>query len=70
MKSKNGKGNKGKLELVFSEQARQEFLTGFTKRKNQRKKVAKDKIQKQFKEEMKVQREKVKKSTQVNFKDI
>lgn len=59
MKSKNSKGKKGKLELVFNEKARTEFLTGFTKRKNQRKKVAQDKIQKQFKEEMKVQREKV-----------
>jgi hypothetical protein len=57
-KGGKGKGNKPKTEIVFSEKARTDFLKGFTKRKNQRKKVAQDSIQKKFKEELRVQREK------------
>ncbi|XP_055545723.1 nucleolar protein 12 [Wyeomyia smithii] len=56
MKRKSQEGNKPayvkrKVELVFDPEKRAEFLTGFHKRKQQRKKVAQTKVQRQLKEE-------------------
>ncbi|XP_053696069.1 nucleolar protein 12 [Sabethes cyaneus] len=56
MKRKSQEGNKPafvrrKVELVFDPEKRAEFLTGFHKRKLQRKKVAQNKAQRQLKEE-------------------
>lgn len=48
-----GKKSYKKKELVFDEKKRQEFLTGFSKRKQQRKKKAQDEFQKKIKEEQK-----------------
>lgn len=56
MKRKSEEGNKPayvkrKVELVFDPKQRAEFLTGFHKRKQQRKKIAQNKVQRQLKEE-------------------
>lgn len=56
MKRKSQEGNKPafvkrKVELVFDPEKRAEFLTGFHKRKQQRKKLAQNKVQRQLKEE-------------------
>lgn len=48
-KSKNGHS---KLELVFDNEQRHEFLTGFSKRKQARKKAARDQLEKRYKEEV------------------
>ncbi|XP_072397511.1 nucleolar protein 12 [Diabrotica undecimpunctata] len=60
MRSKNSKGisrkpknRQNKIHLVFDENKRKEFLTGFHKRKLQRKKEAKEKFEKDLKEERK-----------------
>ncbi|KAF5293490.1 hypothetical protein FQA39_LY02975 [Lamprigera yunnana] len=51
-KNKNAKPKKKpKLHLVFDEVKRRDFLTGFHKRKMDRKKKAREKFEKQFKEE-------------------
>lgn len=44
---------KKKSELIFDETKRKEFLTGFSKRKQQRKKKAADEFQQKVKEEQK-----------------
>jgi len=44
---------KPKNELVFDPKKREDFLTGFTKRKQQRKKKAQDEMDKQLKVEKK-----------------
>ncbi|KAG5883004.1 hypothetical protein JTB14_033459 [Gonioctena quinquepunctata] len=51
--SKPRKNRQNKIALVFDENKRREFLTGFHKRKLQRKKEAKDKFEKDLKEERK-----------------
>lgn len=48
-----------KNELVFDNKKREDFLTGFTKRKQQRKKKAQDEIAQKLKEEEKRIREQV-----------
>ncbi|CAH0564281.1 unnamed protein product [Brassicogethes aeneus] len=50
---KKQKNRFNKVNLVFDEIKRKEFLTGFHKRKLQRKKYAKDKLEKELKEERK-----------------
>ncbi|KAJ8933849.1 hypothetical protein NQ314_013771 [Rhamnusium bicolor] len=47
------KNRRNKVNLVFDEEKRREFLTGFHKRKLQRKKEAKEKFEKELKEERK-----------------
>lgn len=49
--SKNRK--KAKNEVVFDNEKREEFLKGFTKRKQQRKKKAQEEIARKLKEEKK-----------------
>lgn len=50
----NTKRNKTpKTELIFDNKKREEFLTGFTKRKQQRKKKAAEENEKKLKEEKK-----------------
>uniref|UniRef100_T1GMX1 Nucleolar protein 12 n=1 Tax=Megaselia scalaris TaxID=36166 RepID=T1GMX1_MEGSC len=44
---------KQKVELVFDEQKRKDFLTGFRKRKNERRKKAKEQVEAMIKEERK-----------------
>lgn len=44
---------KQKLEIVFDEQKRKDFLTGFRKRKNERRKKAKEQVETMIKEERK-----------------
>ncbi|CAG9861467.1 unnamed protein product [Phyllotreta striolata] len=51
--SKKQSGKKNKIHLVFDEKERKEFLTGFHKRKLQRKKEAKEKFLNTLKEERK-----------------
>uniref|UniRef100_A0A1A9W7N8 Nucleolar protein 12 n=1 Tax=Glossina brevipalpis TaxID=37001 RepID=A0A1A9W7N8_9MUSC len=56
-----GKRNiKKKLEVVFDPEKRKEFLTGFRKRKNQRRKRAKQQIERCLKEERKRIRQEIK----------
>jgi ribosomal RNA-processing protein 17 len=55
-----GKRNiKRKSELVFNEEKRKEFLTGFSKRKLQRKKKAQEEFKIKVKEEQKRIRDEV-----------
>ncbi|CAH1116105.1 unnamed protein product [Phaedon cochleariae] len=51
--SKKTKNRKTKINLVFDEDKRRDFLTGFHKRKLQRKKEAKEKFEKDLKDERK-----------------
>ena len=51
---------KNKTRVVFDPAARKEFLTGFKKRKDERRKKWNDKVQKDLKEEIK----KIKEETQ------
>ncbi|KAL5292390.1 hypothetical protein ACFFRR_011288 [Megaselia abdita] len=44
---------KQKVEIVFDEQKRKDFLTGFRKRKNERRKKAKEQVETMIKEEKK-----------------
>ena len=44
---------KNKTRLVFDESARKEFLTGFRKRKDERRKQWKEKVDRQLKNEIK-----------------
>lgn len=53
------KNKKIKNELVFDPKQREEFLTGFSKRKMQRKKKAKDETEQKLKDEVKRIREEV-----------
>ncbi|XP_017771724.1 PREDICTED: nucleolar protein 12 [Nicrophorus vespilloides] len=52
-KARRPKNRSNKLNIVFDEGKRREFLTGFHKRKLQRKQYAKDKLEKDLKEERK-----------------
>lgn len=56
-KTKNQRQQKN--ELVFDNKKREEFLTGFTKRKQQRKKFAKEENDRKLKDECKRIREEV-----------
>lgn len=53
------KPKKVKNELVFDNAKREEFLKGFTKRKQQRKKKAQEESDRQLKEEFKKMRDEV-----------
>lgn len=55
----NKKFRKPKTELVFDNQKREEFLKGFSKRKQQRQKKAKEENEKKLKEERKRIKEEV-----------
>ena len=48
---------RNKVKMVFDESARKEFLTGFRKRKDERRRKAKIQIEAQLKEEMKLAKE-------------
>jgi len=50
-KKPGGKGKSAKLELVFSEKDRRDYLTGFKKRKQERREVAAKKFDNRFKQE-------------------
>ena len=51
--NKTSKKNKAhKTSIVFDEASRKNFLTGFRKRKNERRKKAKEQLEKEFKEEV------------------
>ena len=53
MEKKTSKKNKrNKTSIVFNEASRKEFLTGFRKRKNERRKKAKEQIEKEYKGEI------------------
>ncbi|XP_044533265.1 nucleolar protein 12 [Gracilinanus agilis] len=56
-KKKSRDGSQGRLVLTFDEENRQDFLTGFHKRKVERRKVALEEIQKKLKEEQRKLRE-------------
>jgi ribosomal RNA-processing protein 17 len=59
----NQKRNKQpKTELVFDNKKREEFLTGFTKRKQQRKKKAVEETERKLKEEKKRIKDEVRQS--------
>ncbi|KRT78571.1 hypothetical protein AMK59_8580 [Oryctes borbonicus] len=53
MKLKKNKNRTNKINLVFDDEKRREFLTGFHKRKQQRKKKAQEKLEALLKEERK-----------------
>ena len=54
MEKKTSKKNKrNKTSIVFNEASRKEFLTGFRKRKNERRKKAKEQLEKEYKDEIK-----------------
>ena len=54
-----GRKNKGnKTAIVFDEASRKNFLTGFRKRKNERRKKAKEQLEKEFKEEIRKAKQK------------
>ena len=42
-----------KMSVVFDEASRKDFLTGFRRRKNERRRKAMEKMEKKFKEEIK-----------------
>ena len=46
------KNKSNKTSVVFNEASRKDFLTGFRKRKNERRKKAKDQLEKEYKEEV------------------
>jgi ribosomal RNA-processing protein 17 len=48
------KNKKNKTEIVFDEAKRVDFLTGFRRRKEERRKKAKDEYEKTAKEEMRL----------------
>ena len=51
--------NKGKkTTITFSEASRKDFLTGFRKRKNERRKKAKEQLEKEYKEEVRKAKQK------------
>lgn len=50
--TKKSKVKRSKFELVFDNEQRHEFLTGFSKRKQARKKAARDQLEKKYKEEV------------------
>ena len=60
VKQKNNKNRKNKTKIVFDESARRDYLTGFKKRKDERRKNWKEKVEKQLKDEIK----KIKSETQ------
>merc|ERR1711997_710005 len=62
MVKKNNKrgGKKKKSEIVFDESKRRDFLTGFRKRKQERRNRAKLEFEKKLKDEIKVAKEKAK----------
>ncbi|XP_022916961.2 nucleolar protein 12 [Onthophagus taurus] len=62
----NKKVKKRKINLVFDEDKRREFLTGFHKRKLQRKKEAQEKLEAQLKEE----RKRLKKEAKESYKKL
>ena len=51
--SRKPKNRQTKRRAVFDEDARREFLTGFRKRKNERRQKAKEQMEQQLKEEVK-----------------
>ena len=51
---------KNKTSIVFDENARKDFLTGFRKRKDERRKQWKEKVERQLKNEMKKIKEETK----------
>ncbi|KAI4455879.1 nucleolar protein 12 [Holotrichia oblita] len=61
-KFKKAKNRSNKVNLVFDEEKRKEFLTGFHKRKQQRKKKAQEKLENQLKEERKRLKSEIKQS--------
>merc|ERR1712223_593675 len=63
MVKKNNKrgGKKKKSEIIFDEAKRRDFLTGFRKRKQERRQKAKDEHEIKLKEEIRLAKEKAKK---------
>ena len=51
-KANEGKGKKRKTEIVFDEAKRRDFLTGFRKRKQERREKAKLEYEQKLKEEI------------------
>ena len=52
------KSKKDKTSIVFDEASRKDFLTGFRKRKNERRKKAKEQLERDLKEEIRKARQK------------
>lgn len=59
------KNRKTKSMLIFDEMARKEYLTGFRKRKEERRKIAQEQVEKIIKEEKKLLRQKTKEFLEV-----
>ncbi|XP_071815317.1 uncharacterized protein [Apostichopus japonicus] len=66
-RQKNPKNRKTKIKLVFDEESRNEFLTGFHKRKLERKKYHQDKLAAQHKDQVKQMRRERKKAMEESF---
>lgn len=54
----NKKNRRSKTTISFNEDSRKDFLTGFRKRKNERKKKAKDQLEREYKEEVRKAKQK------------
>lgn len=55
--ARNSRIKKKKNQIVFDEKERREYLTGFRKRKEERRRKARDELERQIKEEKKKQKE-------------
>lgn len=62
----NRKNKKTKTSVVFDEKARRDYLTGFRRRKNERRKKARDQAERELKEEVRKAREKAKEDLKRN----
>jgi len=58
VKKRTRKNKQTKTAIVFDAEARKDFLTGFRKRKNERRRKAKEQLQRELQEEIKRAREK------------
>ncbi|XP_072028794.1 uncharacterized protein [Amphiura filiformis] len=69
-RQKNPKNKQTKVHLVFDEESRRDFLTGFRKRKLERKKIAREKLEEREKEEKRLKRQERKKILDEKLKNI
>ncbi|XP_033630667.1 nucleolar protein 12-like [Asterias rubens] len=69
-RQKNPKNKKTKFHLIFDDENRREFLTGFQKRKKERKRVALEQQELKYKEEKQRVRQENRKAKLASWKDL
>ncbi|XP_038069301.1 nucleolar protein 12-like [Patiria miniata] len=69
-RQKHPKNRHTKTHLVFDEEKRRDFLSGFQKRKKERKRVAREQQELQYKEEKQKIRQETRKARQAGWKDL